>query len=51
VHGVYYLATPQAVRAVSRAVGETRAGDQITVLPLGETAALLAAEGREAVNV
>jgi hypothetical protein len=51
VHGVYYLATPQAARAVSRAVAETRAGDQITVLPLGETAALLAAEGREAVNV
>jgi hypothetical protein len=51
VHGVYYLATPQAARAVSRAVGETRAGDQITVLPVGETAALLAAEGREAVNV
>lgn len=28
-----------------------RAGDQITVLPLEETAALLAAEGKEAVNV
>jgi hypothetical protein len=51
VHGVYYLATPQAARAVSRAVTETRAGDQITVLALGETAALLAAEGKEAVNV
>ena len=51
VHGVYYLATPQAARAVSRAMGETRAGDRITVLPLGETAALLAAEGSEAVNV
>ncbi len=34
VNGVYYLATPQAVRAVSRGVAEMRAGDQITVLPL-----------------
>jgi hypothetical protein len=50
VDGVYYLACPQAARAVSRAVRETRAEEQITVLALGETAALLAAEERQAID-
>ena len=46
--GVYYLATPPAARAVERAVEEVRAEDQITVLALDDTAALAAAEGKEA---
>lgn len=40
---VYYLATPPAARAVSRAVAEVRAGDRVTVLPLGGVDALAAA--------
>jgi hypothetical protein len=50
VDGVYYLACPQAARAVSRAVRETRAEEQITVLALDETAALLGAEERQATD-
>jgi hypothetical protein len=41
---VYYLATPPAARAVSRAVAETRAEDRITVLSLSDTDRLVAAE-------
>jgi len=48
VHHVYYLATPAAAKAVSRAVQQSRAGDRITVLPLQEVDGLLAAETREA---
>jgi hypothetical protein len=40
---VYYLATPPAARAVSRAVAEVRAGDRITVLALGDVEELAAA--------
>jgi hypothetical protein len=43
---VYYLATPAAMRAVSRAVDRARAHEQITVLELGDVAALAAAETR-----
>lgn len=41
---VYYLASPPAARAVSRAVAETRAEDRITVLSLSDTDRLVAAE-------
>jgi len=37
---VIYLATPQAARAVTRAVERVRAADRITVLPLGDLGAL-----------
>jgi hypothetical protein len=42
---VYYLATPPAQRAVSRAVGEVRAQDRITVLALHDVAGVVAAVG------
>ena len=45
---VYYLAAPAPARAVSRAVGETRAQDLITVLALGDAGSLIASELREA---
>jgi hypothetical protein len=48
---VYYLATPPALGAVTRAVNETRAGDRVTVLPLEQTTALAAAERAEASHV
>jgi hypothetical protein len=41
---VYYLATPQAGRAVQRATREVRAEDRITVLPLPGVPELMAAE-------
>jgi hypothetical protein len=41
---VYYLATPPAQRAVARAVAEVRAQDRITVLALGDIAAIAVAE-------
>jgi hypothetical protein len=41
---VYYLAASAAGRAVGRAVAETRAGDRITVLALGDTGSLVGAE-------
>jgi hypothetical protein len=44
VDHVYYLATPPAGRAVSRAVAEVRAEDRITVLALDDVAGLVAAE-------
>jgi hypothetical protein len=47
VSHVYYLATPPAARAVGRAVKETRAEDRVTVLALGDVAALVGMEGRE----
>jgi hypothetical protein len=47
LHGVYYLATPAAAGAVSRAVSETRAGDRVAVLAL-EHVARLAAQEKEA---
>jgi hypothetical protein len=43
----YYLAARTVVGAVSRAVAETRAGDRITVLELGDVAGLVAAERGE----
>lgn len=45
---VYYLATPPAARAVSRAVAEVRAENRITVLALDDIAGLVAAESKEA---
>jgi hypothetical protein len=42
---VIYLATPQAARAVQRSVGRVRAVDRITVLPLGDHAALASTVG------
>jgi hypothetical protein len=45
---VYYLATPPAARAVSRAVAETRSEERITVLALDEVAAITAAEHSKA---
>jgi hypothetical protein len=42
---VIYLATPQAARAVERSIGRVRAADRITVLPLGDLAALAAEVG------
>jgi hypothetical protein len=48
VHHVYYLAAPAAAKAVGRAVGQTRAQDRITVLPLGDVGPLVAAETGEA---
>lgn len=47
LHHVYYLATPAAARAVTRAITDTRAEDRITVLPLGDIDALVQRE-REA---
>jgi hypothetical protein len=44
VDHVYYLATPAAQRAVSRAVAEVRAQEQITVLALDDVAGLVMAE-------
>jgi hypothetical protein len=44
VSHVYYLADGAPARAVNRAIAETRAEDRITVLPLGQTALLVAAE-------
>lgn len=44
---VYYLAAPAAGRAVSRAVGEARARDRITVLELADTRGIVQAEQRE----
>jgi hypothetical protein len=37
LHGVYYLASPAAARAVRRAIKRTRAEDRITVLALERT--------------
>jgi hypothetical protein len=48
---VYYLATPPAARAVSRAVAETRSQDRITVLALDDVGSLAVAECREAGRV
>jgi hypothetical protein len=48
VDHVYYLAGPAPATAISRAVQHTRAQDRITVLPLEDTAALIAAETEEA---
>jgi hypothetical protein len=43
VSHVYYLADAAPARAVSRAIAETRAQDRITVLPLQDSATLIAA--------
>jgi hypothetical protein len=48
---VYYLAAPAAARAVTRAVGETRAEDRITVLPVGDAAAVAGVERGEVSHV
>lgn len=48
VSHVYYLATPEAGRAVARAAAETRSADRITVLGLHDIAALVAAERERA---
>jgi hypothetical protein len=48
IERVYYLAATAARRAVGRAVAETRAGDRISVLALGDTSTLIAAECGEA---
>jgi|SRR5580698_8894370 hypothetical protein len=45
---VYYLAAAAAGRAVARAVADTRAGDRIAVLALGDTGSLVGAECGEA---
>lgn len=50
LHHVYYLATPQAARAVHRAITETRSTERITVLPLDGTHALAAAELHQGVD-
>ncbi|HEX3432724.1 MAG TPA: hypothetical protein VHT25_01555 [Solirubrobacteraceae bacterium] len=44
VDHVYYLATPPVARAVSRAVAEVRAQEQITVLALHDVNGLVASE-------
>jgi hypothetical protein len=44
LHCVYYLATPAAAGAVSRAVSETRAGDRVAVLGLEHVAMLAVQE-------
>jgi hypothetical protein len=49
VSHVYYLATPPAARAVSRAVAETRSQERIAVLALDDISSL-AAERQEALN-
>jgi hypothetical protein len=51
IDAVYYLAPPAAVRAVERAVAETRSEDRIVVLPLGEPEALAAINELEVANV
>jgi hypothetical protein len=48
VSHVYYLATPPAARAVSRAVADTRSEARITVLALTDVDSILAAERIEA---
>jgi len=50
VSQVYYLATPPAARAVTRAVAETRSEDRITVLALADIGTLTATELNEAGN-
>lgn len=50
VEHVYYLAAPAAARAVGRAVAETRCGDRITILWLGDTDSLIRAECAEVSN-
>jgi hypothetical protein len=45
---VYYLAESAPARAVTRAIAETRAGDHITVLPLGDAASMRVAKREEA---
>jgi hypothetical protein len=47
IDAVYYLAAPPAARAVERAVGELRAEDRITVLPLDGVARLGLGSGGE----
>jgi hypothetical protein len=47
VDAVYYLASPLAARAVSRAAQKTRAEDRLKILPLGQTAEVVRLE-REA---
>ena len=44
VDAVYYLASPTAARAVSRAAKKTRAEDRLRILPLGQTAELVRLE-------
>jgi hypothetical protein len=44
VERVYYLAASAAGRAVGRAVMETRAGDRVVVLALGDTSVLVGVE-------
>ncbi len=51
IGAVYYLAPPAAARAVNRAVAETRAEEQIVVLPIGQPQALVAINELEASNV
>jgi hypothetical protein len=48
---VYYLAAPAPARAVNRGVKETRSEDRITVLAVGDTASLTAAETSEGGDV
>jgi hypothetical protein len=48
---VYYLAAPAAARAVTRAVGETRAEGRVTVLPLGDAVTLAGVERGEVSHV
>lgn len=47
VAGVIYLAPPAVQRAVSRAVAEARAGEQVAVLPLTALPGMAAGVGRE----
>ena len=48
---VYYLATPPAARAVSRAVAETRSEDRVAVMALADVASLVAPKRQEAGRV